>query len=131
VGWLDSDRFVLQRTHLNAEQGYRVEILMGREGDPNLAPLAELPHGFPATTYLHPTGDHVFITAADGAIHNLAAISLHDAGITLLTKNLLPGVTFADFLILPDESLLYGVQRENNDIWLAHLDYSSPTGPSQ
>ena len=129
AGWLDGNRFVLQRTHLNAEQGYRVEILLGHQGDPELTPLAEMPHAFPATAYLDPAGAHIFISAADGALHNLAAINLHDGSITMLTKNLLPGVTFADFLILKDESLLYGVQRENSDIWLVNLDHPSPTGP--
>jgi len=118
TGWLDGDLGLLVlRSRFNADETLRVDVL--RIGvDRTTAMLTTLPRAFPKGARFDAASGTLYITTAEGGIHNLSAYSLAERRLGPVTRNVFRGVTFSGLAVAPEGALICSRQELKQDIWM-------------
>ena len=119
-GWTSSTTILLlKRISVNVGGTARVEMveidLQGRARR-----LQAVDGAFPVTARLDAKRSLLYVTRADGGIHNIFAINLGSGAMTSVTRNRQPGVTFSGIEPLADGRVVYSRNERRQDIWLVH-----------
>jgi hypothetical protein len=123
-GWLEHDRaLVALGARLNPDWTEEVEVL---EIDPDGTVLTRgtISAAYGGTARLDPGSASLYLTRVDddGLTHNLYRFGLEDGTLRRLTRNTIPGVSYAGLDIRPPHRLVYARHQKNEDIWLIRFD---------
>jgi hypothetical protein len=85
--------------------------------------VATLEEAFASSAKVDVSRGLLYITRAEGGIHNVFVITLQTGDIRRVTSNTRLGHSFSSLEILPDGSLVYAIDRRISDIWIIrHAD---------
>jgi len=117
-GWLPDGRLVVVKmVELNQDSttGTIEVLLVGGDGKVTVA--GPISNGILGTTRLDSARGVLYLTRAEGGVHNVYAFAIASGRLTQVTDNALPGVSFSG--VEPAGSALIAVRNQRErDIWL-------------
>ena len=117
-GWLPDGRLVLVKLlelNQDATTGTIEVLLAGPDGRVTIA--GPISNGILVTTRLDPARGVLYLTRAEGGVHNVYAFAIASGRLTQVTDNALPGVSFS--AVAPAGHSLIAVRNQRErDIWL-------------
>ena len=119
AGWHANGRMmIVLRPHGTATEVLEVE----ESGAPRL--VGTIADAFAGTARVDPSRHLLYVTVADpSGVHNLRALDLQRGTIRSVTDNVIPGVSFADLVVMADGTLLCARQQRNEDLWVIRYDH--------
>jgi Tol biopolymer transport system component len=119
-GWLEDGQVLVLRSRLEGER-WRVEILsIDQTGAAQI--LDSVDSVEPNTSRLDPLSWTLYMTRAEGSIHNLYAYSIREKKWRKLTENHFPGVSFGGVDTALPGHLIYTRHANHRDLWRIELE---------
>jgi Tol biopolymer transport system component len=117
-GWREGgSALVAVRSTRNQDETLRSELLLIDEHGRLTGPFHVSDRSYSVAARLDPTGNHLYLSTVDGAIHNISVFSIAYQRLAHVTNNTLPGITLSGIDVEPDGRLLYSRQETKQDIW--------------
>lgn len=127
LGWLPDGRVAIVTTvEINPDATSTMAVLLiGSDGTTTtLGPISNVIQG---TSRLDPAHGMLYLTRAEGGVHNVYGFALSTGRLTKITDNALPGVSFSG--VRPAGRALIAVRNQRaRDIWLIETQGNTVTG---
>ena len=126
-GWLADRRMVIVRSvEVNQDSTSTMEVLLvGADGATTTA--GTISNAILITARLDPTFGTLYLTRAEGGVHNVYGFSIASGRLTQVTDNALPGVSFSG-VRRAGRSLIAVRNQRARDIWLIETQPETPAG---
>jgi hypothetical protein len=116
-GWTSRNSLVVQRAEGPVGGVFALtfsEVAL----DGTRRPIATVGGSFASTVRLDQGRDRLFVTRAEGGIHNVHLLDIADGKMRQLTANEAPGVTFSGVQPLGSDAIVFARDERRRDIWL-------------
>jgi serine/threonine protein kinase len=126
-GWLPDGRVVIVRS-VEVNQDFTATmavLLIGADGA--ITTVGPISNAIVATARLDPARGVLYVTRAEGGVHNVYAYAIDSGRLTKVTDNALPGVSFSG--VRPTGGALIAVRNQRErDIWLIETQLAPAAG---
>ena len=126
-GWTADNRVVIVRSvEVNPDATSTMEVLLVGADGTTTTP-GTISNAILVTTRLDPANGTLYLTRAEGGVHNVYGYAIATGRLTQVTDNALPGVSFSGVRPAGRSLIAFRNQRAR-DIWLIETQLETPAG---